>query len=1026
MRPHRLQVTAFGAFAEHQDIDLDRLAEEGLFLIHGRTGAGKTTLLDAIVFALYGEVGHRGSDRLVSHHVEIGTTPRVELEFTIAGHRYRVTRSPSYVAPKKGGGTTQKAASATLVRLEPDGTETVLGSKQTDVNHEIQSLVGLNHLQFSQVMLLPQGRFEQVLRAKSDERQKLLDTLFDTSLYASATQWLEARAGEQRKILEGAGRDLEAVMQQALDLRTALLQREDQLDLSEPDDSGPDITWLTNVVHEVDQAATLAVADAESARATEATAASMLTDAKLTLSQWDQADRARSNLRQLAAAQPEIDQLEVRLAEFDAANAIAVPLRDEHNAKRRLDTAWQRLTEAVATIRTALDEATVLDEGFATLSIDTAVDIANFEAGRVEPFHQQVSSIVAIARAGLEQRARLSAELEQANAARTHTAQELADAEQRERSTIDTISDLEQRHRELSAQLDTESEVAAQLELRQADLSRLEAQLGAAKSIARLEQQRQTAESTRQAAVDAHQAAVDDAQALRGRYFDGIAAVLAASLTDGEPCSVCGSLDHPSVAQSSDDAVRPDDLEAADGVVETLAAEREQATTVVSQLTTKIAEQRGILGEVSEASSSVEVLSDRRADLEASVQAAERAGGTATRVQRELQEVDGSLIAARAERAEATALRAELAGRQATEGDQIAQAQAALDQLGDMGGLDATRAQQLLIGVDTASHALRSAATQHRDAASELDRARIDAENAVRGSTFADRATPTAILSAYQREGGDRDVWFARINDHHHGLDSATELLAHDWVTALPQQRPSVADAESAARFATDASRRASTRETHLKAARDDLRKLSERFDTQLAQYEVQRSTVELLSHVADRVAGKRKPRVSLQRWVLRSYLEEICEYANQRLVTMTSGRFRLEVRETPTSGNSQAGLDLDVFDAHTGQTRNVTTLSGGETFQASLALALGVADTVSAHHGGIRLDALFVDEGFGSLDPESLQLAMDELDRLREGGRMVGLISHVGALRERIGFGVEVIATPKGSIARLGEITPA
>ena len=139
----------------------------------------------------------------------------------------------------------------------------------------------------------------------------------------------------------------------------------------------------------------------------------------------------------------------------------------------------------------------------------------------------------------------------------------------------------------------------------------------------------------------------------------------------------------------------------------------------------------------------------------------------------------------------------------------------------------------------------------------------------------------------------------------------------------------------------------------------------------------------------------------------------------------MTSGRFRLEVRETPTSGNSQAGLDLDVFDAHTGQTRNVTTLSGGETFQASLALALGVADTVSAHHGGIRLDALFVDEGFGSLDPESLQLAMDELDRLREGGRMVGLISHVGALRERIGFGVEVIATPKGSLARLGEITP-
>ena len=144
---------------------------------------------------------------------------------------------------------------------------------------------------------------------------------------------------------------------------------------------------------------------------------------------------------------------------------------------------------------------------------------------------------------------------------------------------------------------------------------------------------------------------------------------------------------------------------------------------------------------------------------------------------------------------------------------------------------------------------------------------------------------------------------------------------------------------------------------------------------------------------------GRRGDKVSLQRWVLASYLSEICDLANQRLRAMTSGRYSLLGAPGPARrATPSPGLDLAVHDAFTGEERPVQSLSGGETFQASLALALAVAESVQAHAGGVRLDALFIDEGFGSLDPDALELAMDELDRLRAGGRMVGLISHVGA----------------------------
>jgi len=246
-------------------------------------------------------------------------------------------------------------------------------------------------------------------------------------------------------------------------------------------------------------------------------------------------------------------------------------------------------------------------------------------------------------------------------------------------------------------------------------------------------------------------------------------------------------------------------------------------------------------------------------------------------------------------------------------------------------------------------------------------------------------------------------------------------VLSSAEFAELSEHPPDVAQAETALAAADAARLKALERLSEARGSQQDIARLAaEHRSVEEVAHRLQQDA-ELLKAVSDRCLGKASPYISLQRWVLSAYLEEICGYANQRLDLMTSGRYQLRLSDEGGRGGRQAGLGLRVLDAYTGEEREVNSLSGGETFQASLALALAVADAVEARSGGIHLEALFIDEGFGSLDPDNLQLAMDELDRLREGGRMIGIISHVGALKERIRAGIEVRATEQGSFVRTG-----
>lgn len=1021
MRPHRLEIEAFGAFAQRQVIDFDRLAEEGLFLIHGRTGAGKTTLLDAIVFALFGEVGSRGTDRLASHHVEVGTQPMVSLEFSVGDRRYRVTRSPSYDKPRRGGGFTTKSPQGTLVRLDGDD-EVALSSRTSEVSEHIKELIGLTSDQFTQVMLLPQGRFEQVLRAKSDERQKLLDTLFDTSLYRKATLWLEDRAREASNEAEAGGRHLDTLLTQAQHSRARVLEQLPELRLTEAPESGGDLAWLDTVGAELDDAFEAGSAALANVTAQHNAALASLSDARVAVQRWDEVAAATARLEELNAAQASIDELTERLRVIDAALAV----RDELIAERRAidaeadaDRAFARAAERLAT---ALTDAATVDPSFAThASSVVAVGIGDATLDRVTLQSTAIAGDVASARVRIEQRAALTNALRQANAACERAEAAVAAAVESEAEASARIETLDEWRATLTDQAASHGETAALIDQRRQAVLDLDRRREAAAEVEQLDQRLVSALDDERAAIDRHQAATETLQSLRSRYLDGIAAELAAALVDGAACAVCGSTDHPAPARLTASSVRRDDVEAAESQVAALLTARAAAADAVHGLRAQRAGHVAVAGP----GASVASLADEQAvatkllrDSEDALHAAGLIAGQLTQLAAELDDATAAKNQAAQHSAGARSALAETT-RQRDD------AERELSGLGDAPRVDGDEALRLLGALDETLAAWRSAA----DSLTAWGVARVEAEAAadaaIASSSFDDRDTPIALLTDYRNCGETRDDWFAQINQHQHDRASVEAILAKPYATALPTERPSIDAAQSLVDETTAVMNAARDRVTHLQSAVEDIATFSARYVERSGEFEELKRRAGVLNQLAARIGGKTSPRISLQRWVLRSFLDEICAYANQRLTTMTAGRYRLEVKLTPARGNAQSGLDLNVFDAHTSQTRDVSTLSGGETFQASLALALGVADTVSAHHGGVRLDALFVDEGFGSLDPESLQLAMDELDRLREGGRMVGLISHVGALRERIAYGVEVTAGTNGSRATLGPVAP-
>ncbi|MFM7235181.1 MAG: AAA family ATPase [Cyanobium sp.] len=1000
MRPHLLHIEAFGPYAEPLEISFDALSQEGLFLIHGSTGAGKTFLLDALCFALYGEVsGDRNVKGLKSDHARPGAVPRVSLEFSVGGRRYGVERSPAYSAPKsRGKGTTDKPPSAVLYRLQGHQREPIV-SRTTEVTREVEGLVGLSADQFRQVILLPQGKFAEVLRARAEERETLLKTLFNTVVFEQASQWLEERARGARVELAESNRALEVLRQQAAQEWSPY--RPEGEEAVVPKDQAA----LDALEHRIGAIAAAAAANLQQANTTLQAAQRSKEVTALLLDRWTRRATATARLSELESKAEVVEDYRQRLKRAERAEALRPSLEAQRLAEGALTALEAQLQGLLQQAMRALNGAQGLPSEVVLLDL---LRIPNLE------------DLSAAANALAGRRAEVGGLVKQAQEAALARAKGKESAERLQRITGELAqiqTGMENRQRERQAALEAAAKARTARDqligLQQAaDIAVQQAE--AAEAIHPALQREQEAIAA-QNQVEAQRNQLQTALlSLRQQQIQGMAAQLAQGLMAGDPCPVCGSTRHPAPTQGDGKPVRERQIAEAEREV-SAAGQRAQelAAGVAAARGTilRLREKAGAAAEAPEAARSA-ALEARRALEEAEalaqqVEGLERALATHEQALAQAQNRIGeaktqtALLHRATAEAETRALASEEGIRQA---------------LGD-----GVNPQDVLVSFGPVERALKELASGRQalgQASSRLGEATARLSQELAASTF---ATAEEVEAALQ--GADptrRQLWAERIEAYEREVIELRGVVASAELANLPEEPPDLETAE-AAWAAADAERvKAVERLGEARGTQEDIARLARDHRTIETRRSQQQQQAQLVTALAERCQGKALPYISLQRWVLSAYLEEICRFANQRLEVMTSGRYQLRLSDEGGRGGRQAGLGLRVLDAYTGEEREVSGLSGGETFQASLALALAVADAVEARSGGIHLEALFIDEGFGTLDPDNLQLAMDELDRLREGGRMIGIISHVGALKERIRAGIEVVAGEKGSIARV------
>ncbi|MER6615902.1 AAA family ATPase [Streptomyces xantholiticus] len=1063
MRLHALTVTAFGPFGATQEVDFDALASSGIFLLHGPTGAGKTSVLDAVCFALYGAVpGARQSPgaSLRSDHAQVGTPTEVRLELTVAGRRLEVTRRPAQPRPKaRGTGFVTERAQSTLREYDSTSGEwQALSKSHQEIGEEITQLLGMSREQFCQVVLLPQGDFARFLRADAEARGKLLGRLFDTRRFAAVEDRLaELRRAAEQQVRTGDEQLLAVAhrIEQAAGPAAAEWPRPEQ----QPGDPG----LAAAVLQWAAVARTGARERLDIAEHGLAAAESRRTTARRALESEQERDRlqrrhadARTRSEALEARRAEQETLRSTLQRAHKAALVEPALRVREAAEREHRSAARErertraglpaeLTDAGADQLTAAERA--LREEFG------ALDAARRAEVRAAGITRELADLDRQAQADEDILAEAAGWLAEWDGVRRGHQERITAAQEAATRAEHLAGRLEPARERLRAARERD-DLAARAE----------------RTALRLRTLHERSNEAKAAWLD-----------LKERRLQGIAAELAAALVPGQACAVCGSQDHPAPARAGAghvDRAAEDAAYAEHARAEQVRAEAERELAVVDESRAAAAARargadpadapctgaaatggraegaadgrtRGPLitdagGARSEAAVPGALRQETVAAPGSAAVPSQRAGGDPTAdallaavVDLEREYTDARSLAAGIHGAREALARAEREYEERVEARQGAERRSAartsrreaLDQ--ELAALESESSRArggarsvaervallesqvgLLAAAADAVRAVDSTALRLKEADDRLADAAFHA-----GFDTSAQAAAALLPDAEQRDIQRRiDTWQAEAAAVADRLAEDDTRAAAALPPAAPQAARTVHDAaERALRDAASALDAARARCAEL----DRLSRQATQETLRLGPLREEYDTFAGLAALAAGTSADNERKMRLESYVLAARLEQVAAAATVRLQRMSSGRYTL-VHSDARTGGKRAGLGLHVVDAWTGRERDTATLSGGETFFASLALALGLADVVTDEAGGVRLDTLFIDEGFGSLDDQTLDEVLDVLDSLRERDRSVGIVSHVGDLRRRIPAQLEVVKDRGGSEVRL------
>ncbi|MFE9173468.1 AAA family ATPase [Streptomyces kebangsaanensis] len=994
MRLHRLGITAFGPFGGSQSIDFDVLSSAGLFLLHGPTGAGKTSVLDAVCYALYGSVpGARQSGsgqgmNLRSDHAGPRTRTEVRLELTVAGRRLEVTRQPPWERPKlRGKGTTVDKAQTWLREYDSTvGAWRDLSRSHQEIGNEFEQLLGMSREQFCQVVLLPQGDFARFLRADAEARGRLLGRLFDTQRFAD----VEKRLAERRRATETRVREGDAAL-----LADAHRMQQEAGDAMELPDLAPGDPGLAEAV-------------LGAAAVARSTAREHLTLAHCRLAT---AEAAHAEARRTLDGVRELARLQTRFAE---ARQRAERLQERSGAHREAQERLERARKAEAVAP--------------ALELREAAEEEHRRAARAETHARGLlpGSWADAGATGLASAARRAAEelggLDAARRAERRLAElteERAGIDRQERADEDVLREVDAwldgwdtTRAALQSRIDSAQEAAAraeQLAVRREPMhKRLEAARTRDALAADLDEAQQRARACEQRALDARAHWLD----LKEQRLNGIAAELAAHLTDGEPCAVCGATEHPAPARKVAGHVDRETEERALAACRRAEEQHSEAEQHLGTVRTALAAATAEAGDTPTAQ-----LEAEEGELEQEHTRTRRVASALHAAREELRRAEHEREQRLADRQQAAVRAAARLTRYETLEREQGLLETELSEARGTAGSVAARAAQLerqAALLTEAADAVRAA----EDAAQRLKEADARLADAAFRAGF---DTPQAAAAALLDDAAHRELQ-QRLDAWHTEEAAVRAVLAEAGTADAARQPPADLAAAEAAAATTDRRLREAASARDAAARRcTELDRLSARAATGTRRLAPLREEYDRVARLAALTAGTsadNERRMRLEAYVLAARLEQVAAAATVRLQRMSSGRYTL-VHSDDRAGRGRSGLGLHVVDAWTGRERDTATLSGGETFFASLALALGLADVVTDEAGGVRLDTLFIDEGFGSLDDQTLDEVLDVLDSLRERDRSVGIVSHVPDLRRRVHAQLEVVKGRSGSAVR-------
>lgn len=1035
MHLRTLTIQAVGPFAGRHTVDFAALAASGLFLLEGPTGAGKSTLIDAVVFALYGKVAasDASDERLRSAFADDDTETVVDLTFEVPSGVYRVRRSPAYDrAKRRGTGTVRQQARITLWRLpeghdgvvDPDDVAVgeVLSTRLDEAGDELRRVVGLDRSQFVQTIVLPQGEFARFLRADPEERRALLQRIFGTEVFERVQHRLvELRREASARVDAAAGAVRTAA---ARFVGAAALDGERSVVLREAVDEALGRRSASAVRDVLDErvgllgsAAAQCRAAAQASEAGHVEAAAELARVATLAGLAARRDALRSEHERLVAQSDEHEALVRAVSLAHAARAVLPVLDGRDRAVVALESAVKALDAASDAAPADLVALAVAGAGGgpadelagdgALLSVDEAQGVA--PADPRAQLRRLRAELLAVS-AGLARAVGLEAGLEERRR-QVRTQHDRVDDLTAELAAHDGwLAGRPDLRAELDAQLTAARAVAARLEEHRARVRDLTSRARAVVALEERRTERTAAEAVATAARDAARAAARHESALRQARIDGLAAELAETLADGDACPVCGSADHPAPATRGAGHVSAEEV----ALAEDARAEAERALEAAAH---RLASLTGAVRTAEEALGGVDParLGEELAEAAHAVDEAEAAAGRARDLVGRLAVHDRG-TEARAQQRDRTAQ--ELAATRTLLDVQVqALAEAEAEVVAQRDGHPTVVARQRWVDerasvAETLSDALATRDEASRDAETRESELRAALAEHAFASAQDVRAAAVPARRLAELE--------AQVTGYRAALERVTAGLRERELAQLPATvEADVTAATARERAARDASVRdaaaAATAERRAADAGGAAAEVAEAASAFVRAAE-EADPIARLAGLASGTGGDNTRALSLASYVLARRFEDVVAAANDRLLDMSDGRYELARSDRKEDvGSRRTGLSMRVLDHVTETERDPRSLSGGETFYVSLCLALGMADVVTAEAGGIELGTLFVDEGFGSLDPHVLENVLAALGRLRAGGRVVGVVSHVEALKQAVADRVEVRPTGAG-----------